>query len=212
MFHIKIFTFSPIEENTYLLWNDDREAIIIDPGCYHTYEKDELKRFIDENGLTPKMLINTHCHLDHVFGEKFVAETWQLVPHIHANEQQMLRLAEASGKMWGMPFVNYEGPVNLLKEIDTINVGNDILTLLFTPGHSPGHLCFYCAAQNFLIGGDVLFYNSIGRTDLPLGNHATLIESIKTKLFVLPDETIVYSGHGPETTIGREKKHNPYLT
>ena len=212
MLHIKMFTFSPIEENTYVLWNDEKEAIIIDPGCYHTYEKDELQSFIDENGLQPKMLINTHCHLDHVFGEKFVAETWQLVPYIHPNEQQMMRLAEASGKMWSMPFVNYDGPLNFITPGEDIKLGKDSLATLFTPGHSPGHICFYCAAQNFVIGGDVLFYNSIGRTDLPLGNHATLIESIKTKLFTLPDETIVYSGHGPKTTIGREKMHNPYLT
>lgn len=211
MWSLQQFTFSPIQENTYLLWNDHKEAIIIDPGTYYDEEKEELKNFISQNQLQPKFLLNTHCHLDHVFGEKFVSETWNLVPHIHKNEEQMFQLAQVSSKMYGLPFVNYAGPLHFITESDVIKLGDDVLNILFTPGHSPGHVCFYCAEQHFIIGGDVLFQGSIGRTDLPFGDFSQLIESIQTKLLVLPDETIVYSGHGPATTIGQEKKTNPFL-
>ena len=211
MLYIKQFTFSPIQENTYLLWNDNSDAVIIDPGCYERYEEEELKGFIDKNHLVPRMLLNTHCHLDHVFGEKYVADTWSLVPHIHPNEQKVLSFAEASGKMWGMPFETYEGPLNFFKEGDIIKLGSDELKVLFAPGHSPGHVCFYCASQGFVIGGDVLFSGSIGRTDLPGGNLEVLMKSIRTQLMVLPDETKVYSGHGPVTTVGEERRNNPFL-
>ena len=211
MWSLKYFTFSPIQENTYILWNDDNDAIIIDPGAYHDEEKDELKSFIIQNQLKPKYLLNTHCHLDHVFGEKFVAETWNLVPQIHANEQQVFHLAEVASKMYGLPFDNYTGSLHFLKENDIIKLGNDELKVFFVPGHSPGHICFYCAKENFVISGDVLFKGSIGRSDLPGGNFDLLMESITTKLLVLPDETKVYSGHGPVTTIGEERKSNPFL-
>jgi hydroxyacylglutathione hydrolase len=211
MFYIQSFTFSPIQENTYLLWNDDKDCIIIDPGCYHPSERSELADFIDGNLLTPKLLLNTHCHLDHVFGEKFVAEKYGLTPHIHANEKQMLQMAAAAGDMWGMPFENYTGPVELLQPNQEIKLGYDILKVLFTPGHSPGHVCFYCAIQGFVIGGDVLFKGSIGRTDLPGGNFEVLIESIENELLTLPDNTRVFSGHGGMTTIGNERFGNPYL-
>jgi glyoxylase-like metal-dependent hydrolase (beta-lactamase superfamily II) len=153
----------------------------------------------------------THCHLDHVFGNKFVAQTWKLTLQIHPLEEKMLALAPASGLMWNMPFDNYTGQFIFLAEKEKIKLGNDELQVIFAPGHSPGHICFYSAAQSFLIGGDVLFQRSIGRTDLPGGNHQTLLSSIRNQLFILPDETIVYSGHGPQTTIGEEKRENPFL-
>lgn len=211
MLNIKTFVFSPIQENTYLLYDGFNNCVIIDPGCYFDAEKDQLVGFIQNTGLVPKMLLNTHCHLDHVFGNKYIAETFGLVAQIHEKEKPVLEFAPASGLMWNMPFDNYTGELNFLKEGDTITIGNDTLQVIEAPGHSPGHICFYCAGQGFLIGGDVLFQRSIGRTDLPGGNHAQLIKSIKEKLFVLPDDTIVYSGHGPSTTIGEEKMHNPYL-
>lgn len=157
------------------------------------------------------MLLNTHCHLDHVFGNKFVAETWALTLHLHEKEKTVLEFAPASGLMWNMPFDNYAGDFIYLKEGEIIKIGEDELQVIEAPGHSPGHVCFYCKAQNFIIGGDVLFQRSIGRTDLPGGNHQTLLNSIRQKLFVLPDATMVYSGHGPATTIGEEKAENPYL-
>ena len=211
MFTVKAFTFSPVQENTYILYNEQKKAFIIDPGCYFDEEREELASFLQQTELTPVQLLNTHCHLDHVFGNKWIYETYSLELHLHANEKQVLDYAPASGLMWNLPFDNYNGPLHWLNEGDEIFMGGDKLTVLFTPGHAPGHVCFYCKAQNFVIGGDVLFRESIGRTDLPGGHHQTLLNSIRTQLFVLPDETIVYSGHGPATTVGHEKKHNPFL-
>lgn len=211
MFHIRNFVFSPIHENTYVLYNDSKECIIIDPGCYFDEEKQQLLDYVKKMGLVAKLLLNTHCHLDHVFGNKFVHETFGLTLHLHTNEQKMLEMAPASGLMWGMPFDNYQGDFVFIKEDDVIKLGDDELKVIEAPGHSPGHVCFYCEKQGFIIGGDVLFQGSIGRTDLPGGSFETLIKSIKTKLFPLPGETIVYSGHGDATTIGEEKLNNPYL-
>ncbi len=211
MFAVKGFTFSPVKENTWLLYNEKGHAIMIDPGCYFADEKDVLQSFLTQNKISLQLLLNTHCHLDHVFGNKWIHETWGLLLHIHEKEKQVLDFAPASGLMWNLPFDNYNAEIKYLKEGDEILLDEDKLEVLFTPGHSPGHVCFYCKAQGFVIGGDVLFRQSIGRTDLPGGDYTTLISSIKNQLFVLPDETIVYSGHGEPTTIGYEKKHNPYL-
>ena len=211
MLQIKSFVFSPIQENTYILYNEFRECIIIDPGCYFDEEKEALKIFIEDAKLKPVLLMNTHCHLDHVFGNKFIAEKYSLSLHLHIKEQQVLAFAPTSGLMYNMPFDNYTGELLLLKEGDIIKLGDDELKVIEAPGHSPGSVCFYCAAQNFIIGGDVLFHHSIGRTDLPGGSHETLLKNIRQKLLVLPQETIVYSGHGSITTIGEEKKYNPFL-
>ncbi len=211
MFTVKAFTFSPIQENTYLLYNEKGNALIIDPGCYFEKERDELSSFLHQNNLKLQLLLNTHCHLDHVFGNKWIHETFGLLLHIHPNEKQVLDFAPASGLMWNMPFDNYNAELKYMKEGEEIFLDDDGLKILFAPGHSPGHVCFYCEEQGFVIGGDVLFRQSIGRTDLPGGDFETLIRSIKTQLFTLPDDTIVYSGHGPATTIGYEKKNNPFL-
>ncbi|MGI8950902.1 MAG: MBL fold metallo-hydrolase [Chitinophagaceae bacterium] len=211
MIKVESFEFSPITENTYLLSNESGQAIIIDPGCYFSAEEETLKNHIIKNNLKPVQLLNTHCHLDHVFGNKWVAETYGLDLYLHELEEKMLKLAPASGLMYGVSFKNYKGPLHFLKEGDIIKLGEDELKVIFSPGHSPGHVCFYCAAQNFLIGGDVLFYESIGRTDLLFGNHKQLLKNIREKLFILSDETIVYSGHGQPTTIGHEKEFNSFL-
>jgi len=211
MLKIKSFVFSPIQENTYLLYNEFNDCVIIDPGCYFPEEQDELKSFITQSNLKPVMLLNTHCHLDHVFGNKFVAETYGLTLQLHAKEKTLLDYAPTSGLMYNMPFDNYTGEYIYLKENDIVKFGDDELKVIEAPGHSPGHICFYCVKQHFIISGDVLFNRSIGRTDLPGGNHQTLIKNIREKLFILPEETKVYSGHGPETTIGEEKKYNPFL-
>jgi len=209
---IKSFVFSPIQENTYLLYNEFNQCAIIDPGCYFDAEKEELTQFIKDNSLTVIHLLNTHCHLDHVFGNKYLAETYSLTPQIHKNEEQVLAFAPTSGLMYDLPFDNYTGQLLFLKEGDVVTIGKDELVVIQAPGHSPGHICFYNKAQGFLIGGDVLFNRSIGRTDLPGGNYDELIKNIKEKLLVLPNKTIVYSGHGETTTIGEEKVENPYLT
>ena len=211
MLNLTVFVFSPIQENTYVLYNDKNECIIIDPGCYSPEEKEELVAFINEKRLIPKMLLNTHCHLDHVFGNKFIAENYSLTLQLHPLEEEMLAMAPASGLMFDMPFDNYQGNFTYLNDGQKIVLGDDELEIIHAPGHSPGSICFYCKAQQFIIGGDVLFNGSIGRTDLPKGDHQTLIKSIKRKIFVLPDDVIVYSGHGEKTTIGNEKKYNPFV-
>jgi hydroxyacylglutathione hydrolase len=211
MFLIKVLTFNAVQENTYVLYNESNECIIIDPGCYSEEEKHVLQSFITNNGLRPAMLLNTHCHLDHVFGNKFIAEAYRLTLNIHKNEEAILQMAPASGLMFNLPFDNYTGELIFLKEGDVISLGKDSLQVIEAPGHSPGSICFYCEKQKFVIGGDVLFYQSIGRTDLPGGSHEGLIKNIKEKLFVLPPDVKVYPGHGPATTIGEEIKYNPYL-
>ena len=211
MFQIKAFTFNPVQENTYLLYNQYNECIIIDPGCYYDNEKDALKSFINLNKLQPRILLNTHCHLDHVFGNKFVAEEYKLDLQTHPLEKQVLEMAPASGLMFNLPFDNYQGDVIYLQEGDKVLLRDDELKVIHVPGHSPGSICFYSEKQGFLIGGDVLFQNSIGRTDLPLGSHEDLIRNIKEKLFILPKDVKVYPGHGDPTTIGEEIKSNPYL-
>ena len=211
MFQIKAFTFSPIQENTYVLYHESGQAILIDPGCYFEEERQLLSQFITENQLQPSLLLNTHCHLDHVFGNKWVHETYGLILHRHPKEKPVFDFAPASGLMWNLPFDQYTGSFIDLEPGKDILLEEDRLEILFVPGHSPGHVCFYCREQHFIIGGDVLFRESIGRTDLPGGDHQLLLSSIRNHLFTLPDETIVFSGHGPQTTIGHEKKHNPFL-
>jgi len=211
MLTVKTFTFNPVQENTYVLYNETQECCIIDPGCYFSQERDELKTSIEKTGLKPVLLLNTHCHLDHIFGNRFVHETWGLDLHLHQQEKPVLDVGPASGLRWQLPFENYEGPLIYIKEDANIKLGDDELEVFLTPGHSPGSVSFYHSPGRFVIGGDVLFNGSIGRTDLPGADYDTLIHSIQTKFFTLPDDTKVYSGHGPVTTIGFEKMNNPFV-
>lgn len=211
MLNVQTFTFNPVQENTYLLYNDEKLCCIIDPGCYFASEEIELRNFIEQNELTPKYLLNTHCHLDHIFGNRFVHKTFGLLLHLHQLEKQVLDFGPVSGQMWQLPFDNYDGELIFFEEGDIIKLGTDELEILFTPGHSPGHVCFYNKMGKFIIGGDVLFNGSVGRTDLPGGDFETLEQSIKTKLFTLPPDVIVYPGHGSSTTIGDEMKTNPFV-
>ncbi len=211
MLAIHCFSFNPVQENTYILYNDRHHALIIDPGCYFSAEQETLKKFLTDHQLQPVQLLNTHCHLDHVFGNKWVSKTFGLELYLHPDEEIVLANAPASGLQWGLPFENYAGPLHFLHEGDTITLDEDQLRVIAAPGHSPGSICFYCEAQNFIMGGDVLFNGSIGRTDLPGGDFATLVQHIREKLLVLPGQTVVYPGHGPSTTIGNEKANNPFL-
>lgn len=211
MLTVQSFTFNPIQENTYVLYNENRECCIIDPGCYFASEEQALKDFIAQNQLKPVLLLNTHCHLDHIFGNRFVHAEYGLLLHIHPQEEKMLELGPVSGELYQLPFVNYDAELKFFKEGDEIRIGNDVLHVLFTPGHSPGHIVFYNAENKFVISGDVLFQGSVGRTDLPGGNFALLEQSIKTQLYTLPADTIVYCGHGDSTTIGDEMKTNPFV-
>jgi hydroxyacylglutathione hydrolase len=210
MLAVQSFTFNPVQENTYVLY-DGKDACIIDPGCYFGNERRTLQEWLLEQKLNPKFLLNTHCHLDHVFGNKFVHDEYGLTLHIHEKEQDILQEAPTAALRWNMPFENYRGNLIFLKAGDRINLGGHQLDVLFAPGHSPGSICFYSEPQHFVVSGDVLFRLSIGRTDLPGGNYETLLNSIRETLFSLPNETIVYPGHGEPTTIGYEKKHNPFV-
>lgn len=211
MITIQDFCFSAFQENTYVLYNEFKEAIIIDPGCYTRIEEKILTDFIRKENLKPTLLLNTHCHLDHVFGNNYVSETYGLTAHIHPNEQIVLdSLPEAAAK-WGVPTEAYKGPIQYIQEGELISFGKDSFKVLLTPGHSPGSVCFYNSQQDFLIGGDLIFKDGVGRTDLPGANPNDLIKSIREQIFPLPDSLTIYSGHGPATTWGREKEHNPYI-
>lgn len=210
MLQVQRFTFNPVQENTYVLYNAEKQCCIIDPGCYFASEEKELTDFIAHNDLKPVLLLNTHCHLDHIFGNRFVSKQYDLVLHIHEKEVPVLEWGPASGEKWQLPFENYDGELIFLEEGQTINIGNESLEILLTPGHSPGSVCFYSRQHKFLIGGDVLFQGSVGRTDIPGGDMDILLESIKTKLYTLPEDVIVYPGHGDSTTIGDEMKTNPF--
>jgi len=211
MLRLYSFTFGPFQENTYLLANENNDAIIIDPGMYFEQERSQLKAFIAKEQLQPKQLILTHAHIDHIFGLKWVNDQYGLEPYMHANEQAILDNAKNTGLKYGLAIDTYEGKVHFLTEEDTVKLGEDRLEILLVPGHSPGSITFYNPAQDFLIAGDTLFHESIGRTDLPFGNHEQLVSHIKTKLFALPDQTKVYPGHGPHTTVVHEKSTNPFL-
>lgn len=209
---IKTFTFNPFQENTYILHDYTKEAIIIDAGCLSDAEKRLLKNYIEENELILKRLINTHLHLDHQFGNKYVAETFGVKPEACQQDEFLLDNVVAQARSFGLP-INEEAQKlgAYIIENQEIKFGDTILKSIHVPGHSPGHLAFYSEKDGAVFVGDVLFQGSIGRTDLPRGDYATLILSITKKLLPLPDSTVVYSGHGPITTIGYEKKNNPYL-
>lgn len=212
MVQIQSFTFNGFQENTYILFDQTKECIIIDPGCYGLEEQETLENFIVENNLKPVLLINTHCHIDHVLGNRFVATKWNLNLAIHELDLPTLNSVKDYCTLYG--FHNYEDspqPSHFLNEGDSVSFGESELDILFTPGHAPGHIVLHSSKQHFIIGGDVLFQMSIGRTDLPGGDFDTLFLSIKEKLFTLDEKTKVYCGHGPSTSIGFEKKNNPFL-
>lgn len=211
MLHIHRFVFNPFQENTYILYNEAGKGIIVDPGFSNETERDAFTRFIDEKKLEPVYLLNTHCHIDHILGNQFVYDTWKLPLHIHEGEQVVLQSGPKVAEMYGFSLEAYTGPLVFLDARDTISLDSDKITLFFTPGHSPASLSFYHQESGILISGDTLFSGSIGRTDLPGGDFATLEHSIRTQLYTLPDDTKVYSGHGPGTSIGYEKKNNPFI-
>jgi hydroxyacylglutathione hydrolase len=211
MLQLQIFPNNPYQENTYVLFDETGDCAIIDPGMYTAPEQNVVTNFIKANQLTPVLLLNTHCHIDHVLGNLFVFEQYGLKPQFHKGELDVLTAVPAYAPQMGMRYEVSPLPDTYLPETGTITLGNSKLELIFAPGHSPAHLCFYAREENFLIGGDVLFRNSIGRTDLPGGNFKQLIDNIEQKLFTLPDDCVVYPGHGPETTIGYEKLHNQFL-
>ena len=210
--HIKIFQFNPFQENTYVLSDDTGEAVIIDCGCLSSNEDERLALYLTTEKLQVKHVLNTHLHLDHSFGNYMVAHTLGVLPEAHRADEFLIGQLISQSQAFGIQGIIREQPLGgYLQEGDVIAFGRTQLKVLHVPGHSPGSICFYCRAENVIFVGDVLFAGSIGRTDLPKGNYAELIAGIQRKLMVLPDETIVYSGHGPATTIGNERVNNPYL-
>jgi len=210
MLSIYWFEFNPFQENTYILFDETNDAVVIDPGCYDREEEKELSDFIAEKKLNVKAIINTHSHIDHILGAYYVKDKYKVPLLIHRLDEQTLRMGKISAQMYGMDRFTDVTPDGYLAEGEPFRFGNQSLDVLFLPGHAPGHVGFYDAKEKILIGGDVLFNRSIGRTDLPGGNHDTLIESIHNKIFTLPDDVVVYPGHGPSTTVGEEKVSNPF--
>ncbi|WP_437920115.1 MBL fold metallo-hydrolase [Sphingobacterium sp. LRF_L2] len=211
MLNVHSFVFNPFQENTYLVFDAEGTCAIFDPGMSSLSEEKIFLSFIQENKLKPTALYNTHCHIDHVLGNRFVFEEFGLIPQLHEGEVPVLVAVENRAPMFGIRYETSPIPEVFLEENQYINIGAHKLKILLVPGHSPAHLCFYAEEAHFLIGGDVLFKNSIGRTDLPGGNHEQLLTNIRHKIYSLPEETIVYPGHGPSTTVGFEKRTNPFI-
>ncbi len=212
MTSVAFFTFNAFSENTYIVYDDTKECAIFDPGCSNDVEEAQLSTFIAEQQLKPIHLINTHCHIDHVFGNKYVAEKYNLPLTIHEGEKPVLAFVPQVAQMYGLPNPNSPEATQFLAEGDVLTFGNTQMDVLFTPGHSPASISFFCKAAKILIAGDVLFEGSIGRTDLPGGNFDILMNNIKQKFLPLGDEVQVFPGHGPSTTIGQERLNNPFIT
>lgn len=210
MVEIKSFTFNPFMENTYVVFDESKEAVIVDPGCYEPEEEHMLADYISQNDLKPKFVLNTHCHIDHVLGNEFVKNKYNIPLVIGEKEVETLKAVATYSTNYGFQGYQSSEPDQLLKTGDSISFGQTRLDHLFVPGHAPGHIAFYDQSQSYIIGGDVLFEGSIGRTDLPGGDFPTLLNSIRTEFFKFPNDTIVYSGHGMPTTIGKEKSSNPF--
>lgn len=208
---IQSFVFNPLAENTYVLFDETREAVIIDPGCYEQREKDALTGFIAQNNLKPVKLLNTHAHVDHVLGNAFVKRQYGIELYLHESDLPVLKSVKILAPHYGMPAYEETDVDHFLAAGQTITFGNTELEVRFVPGHAPGHVAFVNHADRFVIGGDVLFRGSVGRTDLPLGDFETLVHSIRTQLYTLPDDYVVYAGHMDTTTIGQEKKTNPFV-
>jgi hydroxyacylglutathione hydrolase len=212
MIQIDHFTFNPFQENTYLLFDETGECIIIDPGMYDQQERDTFDGFIEERGLKPVMLFNTHCHIDHVMGNNHCAQKYNLELVAHKADIPTLKGGEQAAHLYGLNYDTSPDPTQFVEEGDVIRFGSSEVEVVFVPGHCPGHVALVSHLQRFVIGGDVLFKGSVGRVDLPGGDGATLAKSIQEKFYKLDDETLVYPGHGPATTIGFERKNNPFVS
>jgi hydroxyacylglutathione hydrolase len=210
MLSLQSFTFNPFQENTYVLFDETNEAVIIDPGCSNRSEERELADWIAAKALIPRLILLTHSHIDHILGAYYVKDKYRVPLCIHKKDEETLRAGKIVASMYGIDNYTEVEADQYVSESERVSFGKQELKVLFLPGHAPGHVGYYHEAQKMLIGGDVLFRSSIGRTDLPGGDFDTLIESIHQKLFTLPDDVVVYPGHGPETTIGEEKVSNPF--
>jgi hydroxyacylglutathione hydrolase len=211
MITVKTLVFNPFQVNMYLLYDETNECVIIDAACLNSDEESILAEFISSHNLRPVHLISTHPHIDHVAGNKFVSNHYNIELTIHKDSLPILRGIKGYAAAFGFDEIEYKEPKKFIEENEIIHFGTSELKVLYTPGHANGSICLYAEKDNFVIVGDVLFNEGIGRTDFPTGNHKLLLNSIRNKLFTLPDDTIVYPGHGTTTTIGWEKKNNPFL-
>jgi glyoxylase-like metal-dependent hydrolase (beta-lactamase superfamily II) len=211
MLEIQKFVVNPLQENSFLVFDETGECIFIDPGFYYGEEEDEVDYFIERKGLKPLKICNTHCHFDHIMGIEYLRNKYRIPFGAHIEDNFWIDGAVDQAQMFGFEMEPVQPANSGLTDGEILTLGNSTIRVIHVPGHSPGHVVFYFEKEKKLIAGDVLFYGSIGRTDLPGGDYNTLISGIRTKLFSLPDETVVYCGHGPETTIGFEKKYNPFL-
>ena len=211
MLHIKQFAFNPFSENTYVVYNESKNAYLIDPGNFSDAETQTLAKFIADENLSIKNILLTHAHIDHVLGLQWAYDSFNVPVIMHEFEQEILDRNPLTAKQFGFFFKPFEGKTEYINENNRLLLDEDELKILFVPGHSPGSIAYYSEAQKLIISGDVLFEGSIGRTDLYKGNAEQLLESVRTQLFVLDDETKVYSGHGNPTTIGFERNHNPFF-
>ncbi|MBW7867163.1 MAG: MBL fold metallo-hydrolase [Brumimicrobium sp.] len=206
------FIFNPIQENTYIVFDEQKNAVIIDPGCYFQEERDLLRNYISENQLNICAILNTHAHLDHVMGNAFMKREFGVDLYLHQADLPTLAMGEKSAQLYGMyQFEPSPLPDKYLEDKQKLQFGDMEFEVIFGPGHSPGHVAFYSSKDKLVINGDILFKGSYGRVDLPGGNFDVLKHTITQRMFLLPDDTVVYSGHGTETTIGDERMSNPIL-
>ncbi|MDR3351052.1 MAG: MBL fold metallo-hydrolase [Prevotellaceae bacterium] len=208
---LKVFYFNELRVCTYVLWDETKECIIVDPGCESESERQRLRKFIAENELKPVLIVNTHAHFDHVLGNLFVAKTYSIPSAMHEGDAPLLAKVAQQSAMFGLAVAQPPMPGRLLTEEEPVRFGHSQLQALCTPGHSPGGICLYAEDDRFVLSGDTLFQESIGRTDLPGGNYEQLIDSIRNKLMTLPDDVKVFPGHGPATSIGYERRNNPFI-
>ncbi|MEC5395419.1 MBL fold metallo-hydrolase [Bergeyella sp. RCAD1439] len=211
MLAIESFTFNPFSENTYVLYNEQKTAAVVDPGNLQPHETQALEAFVTRKGLAVRHLLLTHAHIDHVFGLQWCHDRFGIGVRLHPDEKEILDRNPMTAGQYGFFFPPFSGEVSFLSEGEVIRLDEDELVVHHVPGHSPGHVAFHCVRQGFVVSGDVLFRGSIGRTDLYKGNADVLLESIRTKLFVLPEATEVFPGHGTSTTVGEEKRFNPFF-
>lgn len=204
-------TSNPFQVNTYIVVGDNNEAIIIDPGCSSISEKKQCIDEIQKRGLLPKKILLTHAHIDHILGAGYLQQFFKIDVLTHKDSAYFLNEAMDSARLFGLTLDSLPFVEHYLDDKQTIGIAGIDMKILETPGHAAGSLCFYAEKQNVIFTGDVLFMQSIGRTDLPTGNHKQLLENITTKLLSLPENTVVYPGHGQPTTIGEEKQFNPFF-
>jgi glyoxylase-like metal-dependent hydrolase (beta-lactamase superfamily II) len=211
MIQLKKLIFNSFRVNTYILHDETGDTVIIDPSNYSGDENNALSSFISQNSLNPVLILNTHCHIDHVLGLRFLKNKYNIPFHAHESETDLLKNGPVMGDLFGFEVDPLPLPDRFVDDLETIRFGNSELLAIHVPGHSPGSLSYYSEKDGFVITGDALFAGSIGRTDLPGGNFDTLINNIRQKLFILPPETTIWPGHGDPSSIGNEKNHNPFF-